>query len=96
MTFDPTDPAAEIEFWKAAEKGEFFAAPPKAGKLKKKPVMPDVGKLKEKIGKPDVALPVDDAEVEYAPLDVRGMSLGEVVKALVALGALLALVALVD
>lgn len=96
MTFDPTDPAAEIEFWKAAEKGEFFAAPPKAGKLKKGALMPDVGKLKEKIGRPDVALPVDDAEVEYAPLDVRGMPWGEVVKALVALGALLALVALVD
>ena len=94
MTFDPTDPAAEIEFWKAAEKGKFFAAPSKAGKLKKKPVMPDVGKLKEKIGKPDM-VPVDD-EVEYAALDVRGMSLGEVVKALVALGALLALAVLLN
>ena len=94
MTFDPTDPAAEIEFWKAAEKGEFFAAPPKV--VKKKPVMPDVRKLKEKIGKPDVALPVDDAEVEYAALDIRGMPWGEVVKALVVLGALLALAALVD
>ena len=96
MTFDPTDQAAEIEFWKAAEKGEFFAAPPKVGKLKKMPAMPDAGKLKEKPGKRPPALLVDDAEVEYAALDVRGMPWGEVVKALVALGALLALVALVD
>lgn len=93
MSFDPTDQAAEIEFWKEAEKGEFFAAPPKAGKLKK-PVMPDVDKLKKKIGKPDM-VPVDD-EVEYASLNAQGIPWPEIVKALMALGALLALAVLFD
>ena len=55
MTFDPTDPLREIEYWKAVEKAKLYEAPPPVGKLKQWPAAP-VGKLK----KPQLWRPAQD------------------------------------
>ena len=48
MTFDPTDPLQEIEYWKAVERAKLYEAPVDVRKLKQWPAPPvDVRKLKK-------------------------------------------------
>lgn len=94
-TFDPTDPAAEIKYLKALERGkgwpQEYPDPAKVKKGKGWPAPADAGKVKSpRMWRPTATAP--DAP-GYRPMAYEGYSIGEVIRAvlifLAALGAAL-------
>ena len=94
--FDPTDPAAEIKYLKALEKGKGWPAEyPDPAKVKKGgkgwPAAVDAGK--KKTPRYVARMMVDPAAPSYRPMTYEGYTIGEVVRAvlifLVAIGAAL-------
>ena len=93
-TFDPTDPAAEIKYLKALERGKGWPQEyPDPAKVKKAADWPTpVGKPK-KPPRHVARMMVDPAAPSYRPMTYEGYTIGEVIRAvlifLAAIGAAL-------
>lgn len=92
MTFDPTDPAAEIKWLKAVEQAKLYEAPPPVGKLKKAPTLSDISKLKK--ARPRLWHPTDVDD--YAPAGMPGIPLDEAVRFALIVGVLIVLAFLAE
>lgn len=89
-TSDPTDPAAEIKYLKALERAKWPEDYPDPAKAKKWPAAADAAKVNQpRIWKPVEAEPP-------AAVQMGGMSLSEIVRALLAIGAAVGVALLID
>ena len=92
------DPAAEIAALKAAEKAQDAAWPaapaPDVAKLKKAHVWPDASKDGKK--PPRHAARWLTPQVTYRPLVLGGLTVGEIARALLLLGGMIAAALLID
>lgn len=94
-TFDPTDPAAEIKYLKALERGkgwpQDYPDPTKVKKGKDWPAAVDAGK--KKTPRHVARMMIDPAAPSYRPMTYEGYTIGEVIRAvlifLAAIGAAL-------
>ena len=88
--FDPTDPAAEIKYLKAQERAKWPQDYPDPAKVKKWPAAADAAKAKQPlIWKPVEAEPA-------AAVQMGGMSVSAIVRALLAIGAAVGVALLID
>lgn len=86
---DPTDPAAEIKYLKALERGKWPEDYPDPTKVKKWPAAADAAKGKQPhIWKPTAAAPTGTS--------IQGMSVLEIVRALLFIGAAIGAALLID